>query len=53
MDITSVLDNYAGKAQHSQGESLSTFLASLTTSTAILAIGIALYTLLKSRVPEV
>ncbi|KAH7370290.1 hypothetical protein BKA65DRAFT_589651 [Rhexocercosporidium sp. MPI-PUGE-AT-0058] len=37
--INDVFDQAAGKAQSSQGESLATFLASLTTSGAILALG--------------
>ena len=41
--INSMLNNAAGKAQDTQGESLSTFLASLTTSMIILCLGIAAY----------
>jgi hypothetical protein len=51
-DITDVLDNAAGKAQKAQGESLSTFLASLTTSGITLALGIIAYIFLKSKFPE-
>jgi hypothetical protein len=53
MNISGILDNTAGKAQDTHGESLITFLASLTTSATMLVLGTALYTLLKSRVPEV
>jgi hypothetical protein len=53
MDISDILDKAAGKAQNTQGESLMTFLASLTTSATILVLGTALYALLRSRVPQV
>lgn len=50
--ISDVLDKSAGKAQVTQGQSLGTFLASLTTSGIILVSGIVAYTLLKLRFPE-
>jgi hypothetical protein len=50
--ISDVLDQTAGKAQKAQGESLGTFLASLTTSGAILGLGITAYYLLKWKCPE-
>lgn len=50
--INTVLDNTAGKAQKAQGESLSTFLASLTISGVILRLGIIAYMLLKFSYPE-
>ena len=50
--INDVLDQAAGKAQSSQGESLATFLASLTTSGAILALGLMAYILLRWKCPE-
>ncbi|CZT53510.1 uncharacterized protein RSE6_15125 [Rhynchosporium secalis] len=50
--LSDVLDQAAGKAQSSQGESLATFLASLTTSGAILAFGLTVYALLKWKCPE-
>lgn len=50
--IDNVLDQAAGKAQRSHGESLATFLASLTTSAAILGVGIVAYLLLKWKYPE-
>jgi hypothetical protein len=51
-NIADVLDNAAGKAQKAQGESLSTFLASLTTSGITLGLGAISYIFLKSRYPE-
>ena len=51
-DITDILDNAARKAQKAQGESLSTFLASLTTLGIILRLGIIAYIFLKSKFPE-
>ena len=51
-NISEVLDNAAGKAQRDQGESLNTFLASLTTSGIILGIGVIVYIFLKSNFPE-
>jgi hypothetical protein len=51
--IGQVLDTAAGKAQLTQGESFSTFCASLTTSVAILGLGIVTYTFLRLRTPEV
>jgi hypothetical protein len=51
-NINGVLDNAAGKAQKAQGESLSTFLASLTTSGVILGLGIIAYVLLRFTYPE-
>jgi hypothetical protein len=50
--INDVLDNAAGKAQKAQGESLSTFLASLTTSGVVLGLGIITYILLQFRFGE-
>jgi hypothetical protein len=50
--ISDVLDKSAGKAQVTQGQSLGTFLASLTTSGVILVSGIVAYTLLKLQFPE-
>lgn len=50
--INDVSDQAAGKAQKAQGESLATFLASLTTSGAILGLGIIVYMLLKWKYPE-
>ncbi|CZT07019.1 uncharacterized protein RAG0_12606 [Rhynchosporium agropyri] len=50
--VNDVLDQAAGKAQSSQGESLATFLASLTTSGAILVLGLTVYILLKWKCPE-
>jgi hypothetical protein len=52
-NINNVLDNAAGKAQNTQGESLSTFLASLTTSGAIFGLGIVAYMFLQFKVPEI
>jgi hypothetical protein len=49
--INDVFDQAAGKAQKAQGESLGTFLASLTTSGAILGLGIMVYILLKWKCP--
>jgi hypothetical protein len=51
-NIADVLDNAAGKAQKAQGESLSTFLASLTTSGITLGLGAISYIFLRSRYPE-
>ncbi|RDL31558.1 Uncharacterized protein BP5553_09767 [Venustampulla echinocandica] len=51
-NIGDILDSAAGKAQKAQGESLSTFLASLTTSAIILGLGAIAYSLLNSRIPE-
>jgi hypothetical protein len=51
-NINAVLDNGAGKAQKAQGESLSTFLASLTTSGIILGVGVIAFILLKFKLPE-
>src|SRR5689334_16383404 len=51
-NITEMLDSTAGKAQKAQGESLSTFLASLTTSGIILGLGVILYISLKFKLPE-
>ncbi|KAH8674390.1 hypothetical protein BGZ60DRAFT_403801 [Tricladium varicosporioides] len=51
-NISNILDGAAGKAQKAQGESLSTFLASLTTSAIILGLGVIAYIFLKSRFPE-
>lgn len=50
--INTVLNNAAGKAQKTQGESLSTFIASLTTSGIILVVGGVTYILLKCKFPE-
>lgn len=50
--INTILDNAAGKAQQAQGESLATFLASLTTSGIILGVGFVAYALLKFELPE-
>ena len=50
--INIALDNAAGKAQKAQGESLSTFLASLTTSGIIFVAGVLAYILLKCKFPE-
>jgi len=50
--INDLLDQSAGKAQNTQGESLATFLASLTTSGGILALGIVAYIPLKRKFPE-
>jgi hypothetical protein len=50
--INAVLDNAAGKAQKSHGESLSIFLASLTTPGIILVVGVIAYMLLKFKFPE-
>jgi hypothetical protein len=51
--INKILDNAAGKAQHLQGESLSTLLASLTTSIIILCFGVAAHIFLKRPFTEV
>jgi hypothetical protein len=51
-NINNILDSAAGKAQKAQGESLSTFLASLTASAAVLGLGVITYIFLKSRFPE-
>jgi hypothetical protein len=51
--ISQVLDNAAGKAQIAQGESLSTFFASLATSAIILCLGIVTYIFLQLRAPEI
>ncbi|KAG0644996.1 hypothetical protein D0Z07_9212 [Hyphodiscus hymeniophilus] len=45
------LDAAAGKAQMAQGESLSTLIASLTTSGIILVAGVLAYVLLKLKFP--
>jgi hypothetical protein len=50
--INDVFDQAAGKAQNFQGESLATFLASLTTSGAIFGLGLMAYILLKWKYPE-
>jgi hypothetical protein len=50
--INTVLDKAAGKAQKAQGESLSTFIALLTTSGIILMVGVVAYKLLKRKFPE-
>lgn len=50
-EISNVLDNAAGKAQNTYGESLSTFLASFTTSGIILALGIVAFLYLKVKIP--
>lgn len=52
MSINDMLDSAAGKAQKAQGESLSTFLASLTTSGVILGFGIITYILLRFKFRE-
>lgn len=49
MNINEVLDAAAGKAHKAQGESLLAFLASLTTSGAILMLGITAHLLLRYR----
>ncbi|PVH75949.1 DUF221-domain-containing protein [Cadophora sp. DSE1049] len=49
--ISNVLDSAAGKAQNAQGESLSTFLTSLTVSGTVLGVGLAAYTFLKFKYP--
>jgi hypothetical protein len=50
--ISSILDSAAGKAQRTQGESLNTFLASITSSGIILGIGVITYIFLKTKFPE-
>jgi len=52
MSINDVLGNAAGKAHKAQGESLNTFLASLTTSGVILGLGIITYLLLRFKFRE-
>jgi hypothetical protein len=51
-NIADILDSAAGKAQKAQGESLNTFLASLTTSGITLGFGFISYVFLKYRCPE-
>jgi hypothetical protein len=46
-NITNVLSSTGGKAQEENGESLGTFLASLTVSGIIFGLGITTYTFLK------
>jgi hypothetical protein len=46
MSVNYMVDNAVGKAHKNYGESLHTFLASLTTSGAILRFGITAYLLL-------
>jgi hypothetical protein len=50
--ISNAFNQAAEKAQKAQGESLGTFLASITTSGAILGLGIMVYILLKWKCPE-
>ena len=50
--IGNTLASTAGKAQKAQGESLSTFLASLTTSAIIFGLGVIAYIFLESKFPE-
>jgi hypothetical protein len=50
-DITNILNSTGGKAQHEDGESLDTFLASLTVSGIIFGLGITTYTFLKLNSP--
>ena len=49
MRVHDLLDNAAGKAHKNHGESLHTFLASLTTSGAIFGFGITAYILLRLK----
>jgi hypothetical protein len=51
-EINGLLDSAAGKAQDAQGESLSTFIASLTTSVIILCLGVFAYTFLGLKFTE-
>ncbi len=52
MGVNDMLDNAAGKAHKNHGESLRTFLASLTTSGAIFGFGITAYILLRLKFPD-
>ncbi|KFY23296.1 hypothetical protein V491_02596 [Pseudogymnoascus sp. VKM F-3775] len=52
MSVNDMLDGAAGKAHKNQGESLHTFLASLTTSGAIFGFGITAYILLRLKFPD-
>ncbi|KFY64595.1 hypothetical protein V496_03168 [Pseudogymnoascus sp. VKM F-4515 (FW-2607)] len=52
MGVNDMLDNAAGKAHKNHGESLRTFLASLTTSGAIFGFGITAYILLRRNFPD-
>jgi hypothetical protein len=47
-----MLDNAAGKAHKNHGESLRTFLATLTTSRAIFRFSITAYILLRLKFPD-
>ena len=52
MGVNDMLDSAASKAHKNQGESLHTFLASLTTSGAIFGFGITAYILLRLKFPD-
>jgi hypothetical protein len=52
MSISDMLDSAAEKAHKAQGESLNTFLVSLTTSGVILGFGIITYILLRFKFQE-
>jgi hypothetical protein len=51
--ISQALDGAMGRAQITHGESLSTFLASLASSAAILGASIVIYVFLKVKAPDV
>ena len=51
--VAEILESAGGKAQKAHGESLSIFIASLTTAGIILGLGLVSYIPLASRFPEI
>jgi len=53
VNVTNILQNAGEKAQKAQGESLNTFLASLTTSAAVCGLVTITVIILKTKLPEI